>query len=216
MKFIILQSNYNEIELGIQNKDRFYSKKINKFEATSNLIPEIDNLLKQNNLNLSDLDFIAANQGPAPFTTLRVILATINGFNLAKKIPLIGIDGLHAFLSEIEKKHKNKNILILLNAFGGDIYFGLKNNQEKKFGYLKLDQFLKENKKLDNLVIAGNALQKYSNEIQTIFPQAKIENIDYVNLESIKNIALSKFLDKEVVDNLQPLYLKSTDSYKTK
>ncbi len=45
-------------------------------------------------LRFLDLAFIAAHQGPAPFTTLRVCLTTVNGFAFATGMPLIGINGL--------------------------------------------------------------------------------------------------------------------------
>ena len=57
-------------------------------------------MLKQHALTFSGLAFIAAHQGPAPFTTLRVCLTTVNGFAFATQVPLIGVNGLKELVDE--------------------------------------------------------------------------------------------------------------------
>ena len=53
--------------------------------ASAQLLPLIDQLLVQHECELSDLDFIALDQGPGAFTSLRVVLTTINGIAFAQK-----------------------------------------------------------------------------------------------------------------------------------
>ena len=75
------------------------------------------------------LAFLAVNQGPGAFTSLRVIIASINGLALgdAQK-RLIGVDGLDALAQEAHQKYiKDQNALLvpLLNAYNSEVYYGV-------------------------------------------------------------------------------------------
>ncbi len=99
---LIIQHTEQTVEIALfDNAQCRGSVAVEKSAASALLIPKIQELLTTNNLQLSDLDFIAANAGPGPFTTLRTILATVNGLGYAVSIPLIGIDGLDAMLDEV-------------------------------------------------------------------------------------------------------------------
>ena len=93
------------------------------------LIPMIDTLLKQTAINVSDLAYIAVNIGPAPYNTLRALIATANAIAFAKKIPLVGCNAL-SLLTEFYTQ-ENFQTVALLQAFSGHVYF----KQSKTQGY---------------------------------------------------------------------------------
>ena len=99
------------------------SQFLHKFDASRLLITAIDSLLAAHNLTRSQLNFIAVNQGPGPFTTLRTVLSTVNGLAYALSVPLIGVDGLAAFADEV---YTGGVTAVMLNAFNHDLYFALK------------------------------------------------------------------------------------------
>ena len=53
--------------------------------------PEIDEMLKKNNLKPNQLDAVAVSIGPGSYTGLRVGLATAKGLCYALNIPLIAV-----------------------------------------------------------------------------------------------------------------------------
>src|SRR5436190_17333509 len=93
--FLTLHGTAQHVEVGLfQEKKLLKSITIKNSDTNKLIIPTIDSLLKQENLSLAHLAFIAANQGPGPFTTLRTILTTVNGLHFASNLPIIGIDSL--------------------------------------------------------------------------------------------------------------------------
>lgn len=121
---IIIKSTYTTSQVGIYKNSECVAMRKEIEQASTTLIPVLSELLQKNNLSLENISYIGAYQGPGPFTTLRVLLASINGIAWSRKIPLVGIDGIDALLEE----HTDQNFPItiaLLNAYNNDAYFGI-------------------------------------------------------------------------------------------
>lgn len=141
--FLAINSTYQHVQIALYNDDSLIAQhQEHKYRASKNLIPLIDSLLLGNNLKLADINFICINKGPGPFTTLRTVITTINGISFAAGTPLIGINCLDAFLQEY-KNPDYPHTVILLNAFGQDVYFATDKHQ----GYKNIDLILQELKK---------------------------------------------------------------------
>lgn len=56
----------------------------------------VDELLKENNITLKELDAIAVSKGPGSYTGLRIGVSTAKGLCYGAKLPLIGISTLQA------------------------------------------------------------------------------------------------------------------------
>lgn len=130
--FISIQGSYTDLDVSLFNhRICLARKKESGHRASSFLLSIIDNLLKAQQLSLSNLSFIALDRGPGAFTSLRVIVATVNGLAFGKQVPLIGVNGLSAlwqetFLTLSSAPTKPDVIACLLNAYGNDVYYYLK------------------------------------------------------------------------------------------
>jgi len=91
-------------------------------QASACLLTNIEALLGAKNLTLIDLAFIAANAGPAPYTTLRTILTTVNGIGYASTLPLIAVNGIETLVRE-HYRAEYTHTFGLLNAFCDDVYY---------------------------------------------------------------------------------------------
>lgn len=122
--FLALQVTYQHLEVGIFNQHDLlaYTQK-DKHAASTYLTFYLDEVLAQSHITLDNISFIAACQGPAPFTSLRTLLSSVNGIAFARSIPLIGIDGLQSFVHE---HHKDSAYTIaIFNAFADEAYFAI-------------------------------------------------------------------------------------------
>lgn len=213
--FLAMQHTYHGIELGLfQGPHLVQSVVDDKKKASKQIVALANSLLRDNDLSFCNLSFFAANQGPGPFTTLRVVIATVNGFAFATKKKIIGIDGLQALLEQ----HKNKTAPVtvaLLNAYSGDLYFGIQTNNETKKSYANSSVlFAQIKKQFPNKPIEfiGQAVAMYQQELENIFgDNAKLEkNIEHCSIEQIGIMAWRQWEQKEnLSDQLFPLYLKS-------
>ena len=125
MTYLAIQNTYDEVQIALcANQEMVARTTINKINASAHCIPAIDTLLTQHNLTLADLSCIVANCGPGPFTTLRVVLTTVNGIQAASSLPLIGIDSLDALIQEYSNSAYPLTVA-LLNAFNQDVYYAV-------------------------------------------------------------------------------------------
>ena len=216
MHFIAIQNTYEAIELAVCHQTTIIDRThIAKEQASKLIIIELEQLLRRNNLQLSDCSFIAANQGPGPFTTLRVVITTVNALSFATKIPLIGINGLEAIL----KEHASSDYpfsIALLNAFNHDVYFGIAQaGIMVQDGYDNGQHFLQElrqNFPDTPLHFIGNAIPLYQKEIQTLFGNLALfkEPIPQTcSLAQIATLGWHAWQERQhICFQLMPLYLK--------
>ena len=212
--FISLQGSYSNLELSLFIGSNCIEKiKENNLRASSLLIPKINDLLQNNSLELKDLDFIAVDQGPGAFTSLRVVITIVNALSFAKKIPLIGIDGLDALYNQALDLTDLKNIVVILNAYNNDVYFAFNKNGILEKGYKKIDKLiseLKEQYKDSRIMFVGNACKQHESLISKDLNYSFI-NLETASSEQIAKMALEKWNsnDKDLSYKLKPLYLKS-------
>lgn len=122
------------------------------------LLKGIDDILKQTNTKLKDIDFFGCIIGPGSFTGIRIGVSTIKGFALAlnkKVITATSMELLEENVRNQKKEEENKKnketIITVIDARNDEVYASInKNNKRENFAG-NIDDFviklLEENKK---------------------------------------------------------------------
>lgn len=191
MTYLAIQHTYNTFEMALFINNQFIDKMSEDKRHTSKLfIPLLQQLLSKNAIAFAELSFCAVNCGPGPFSTLRSILASVNGLHAATNIPLIGIDGLEAtFLDFYDLAYENT--IVLLNAFNNESY------------YLTATG--------DNIISTGyKNTDLLMQELAEQFSAGTINVIDnkMCSIEKIAQLGYEKYSNKESNGYLMPLHLK--------
>ncbi len=187
-------------------------------ELSRLIIPIIDKCLKKTGLALKDIDFLAVGLGPGSFTGLRIGLATIKGFALALKKPVIGINSLDVLA--YSAGDEDKDICPLVDAKRALVYSAIYRkdgaNRRRKSRYLLvgINELLGYIKK--ETVFLGDAIMLYRVKIDNRLRQkAYFEKEDnwYPRPEFLLALALEKIKNKEFKDAVKivPLYLYPKD-----
>jgi tRNA threonylcarbamoyl adenosine modification protein YeaZ len=189
--FLTLQNTYETVEVGLFSPAPalIASRTVTKMHASRELIPLVDQLLKDHSIALDNLPYIVVNQGPGPFTTLRVVISTVNGISLATGIPLIGIDALEAMRRQWQDTTYPCTAFIF-NAFGFDVYALIEKKGTVIFkGCVAIDQLLVTlHQEKESIRFLGNGAHLYRDKItQVLETQAIIpESLPlYSSLEQI-------------------------------
>lgn len=213
--YLIIHTRYKDIQLGVYHDcDLIESAVIDSKSSSKLLIHTISDLLRAAAISLNALSFIGCHQGPAPFTTIRVALATVNGLASAQKIPLVGVNGLLAALDE--QSHTYDYMLVMLNAFCNDVYYALyekKRDTILEIGYAPArDLIIKFSEKYAGIFyIIGNGAQLHKNLLEEYFAHRGIINLDVemASIERIAQLAFKQFNCGDLQTQLLPIYLKN-------
>jgi len=217
--YITLQSTYHTVECALfSDTELLKNITINKHEASRFLMSRLHELLEEHSLTWKNITFLGVNQGPAPFTTLRALITTVNGISFSRHIPLVGVDGLRSFLYE---QHKNGITIVLQNAFAQDVYFAEQEKELVKTGWANGTEYLEElakNYPTETIKFVGNGVPLLQKEITELFSnRAEIAEHcpEVVQLTTVAELAKQLWLnEKKGAPHLTPLYLK-TQEYKT-
>lgn len=102
------------------------------------LMPAMNHLLESAGVSISEIDLYAVALGPGSFTGLRIGIATAQGLALAQDKPLIGISTLEALA--MNGILFSGLVAPILDAFRGEVYWGLFKTQEKVLKRIEEDQ----------------------------------------------------------------------------
>ncbi len=93
-------------------------------QASSRLIPQIQALLAQAELQIGQLQSIAYGAGPGSFTGLRTACSVAQGLGFAARVPLLPIDSLLAVAEDARSGDEPCSVLATLDARMDEIYAG--------------------------------------------------------------------------------------------
>lgn len=216
MNYLAVQTTYEQLEIGLFDDNQLIDQvNEDKKKASTTIVLHIDDLLKKNKISLQDLAFIAVNQGPAPFTSLRVVIASVNGISFATGLPLVGVDALDVFMYE-NGDPAWPSTVALLNAFNNDVYFAYEQPEKTlQKGCSSLESFLeslKEKTSLETLRFIGNGAELFKDLIEQHFsnkaffpdPIPQYPSLYRIGLAGLKN--WQKKIN--ITNQLLPLYLK--------
>jgi tRNA threonylcarbamoyladenosine biosynthesis protein TsaB len=72
-------------------------------DASQLLLPWVQEMLAQAQINLSDLDAIAVGVGPGAFTGVRLGVAAVQGLAVSANLPVISVVSLDAIAAQVIK-----------------------------------------------------------------------------------------------------------------
>ena len=174
------------------------------------LTSSIQNILSENNLDVSSLSAVSIGIGPGSFTGLRIGFSVAKGLCYPHNIDLIGISSLKIIANSVVKE--NKNIISLIKDKGNHYYMSKYSNDLKEIVEPKIKLIDRDyifNILDDNSVIVVNTDE--SNEFISDLVNEKIQvikrtisSIDMISL-SHKSLEEKKFED---IAYIEPMYVK--------
>ena len=98
-------------------------------QHSQRLLPMIDSILKEAEVELSSLDMLAFGRGPGSFTGVRIATGMIQGLALGTGLKVAGVSTLKAMAVEVAKhageKVEERLIAVASDARMGEVYFSV-------------------------------------------------------------------------------------------
>jgi len=179
----------------------------------------IDDLLRENKIQYTDLNAVAASKGPGSYTGLRIGVSTAKGLCYALDIPLIAINTLRSMaygMAKIYLKERktSENILFcpMIDARRMEVYSAIYNKDNNEVRETKAE------------IIDKNSFSEYLEQNQMIFfgdgatkcksiithPNAVFYNDIHTSATNMLSLAEEKFQKQQFEDvaYFEPFYLK--------
>lgn len=204
--FIIAQSTYTSIEVGLHDQNQLTrTATIDKKDACAQLIPKIDALLKEEGITLGNITQIIVNKGPAPFSSLRTVITTMNSISFAAGVPLVGVSVFEA-LNYAYNAKGDQELLIVLRAYSKEYYYAFyAPGKDAVIGSCASDQ-LPPVALTANTQIIGHS-DALAGALQSSF---SITPVSYATLEAVAQAGMQS-IQKHVAasHHISPLYIKN-------
>jgi tRNA threonylcarbamoyladenosine biosynthesis protein TsaB len=178
------------------------------------LMPMVDEVLAEADIEARDLDLIAATRGPGSFTGVRIAIAAARGLALVTRAKLFGTDSLSVMArASLDAGAEPKGpFAVAVDARRGMIYFGLYDDRAKRLdGPLLISPedavgHLAEDARI--AVGSGAALLAKAAAAKGRAMSATLESLQ----PSAAALAQIAFESGETCEILRPLYLRPPDA----
>lgn len=174
----------------------------------------VDDLLKENNFKITDLDAVAVSEGPGSYTGLRIGVSTAKGICFGIEKPLIAVPTLYCLANSVLNTIKvtaNSLLCPMIDARRMEIYTAFYNSKAERVSEIKpliIDEnsFVEEIKNHE-IIVFGTGAEK----CKTVFKN-NVQFIDNVlpSATFMCEISEKYFNKNEFVDvaYFEPFYLK--------
>ncbi|WP_412983738.1 tRNA (adenosine(37)-N6)-threonylcarbamoyltransferase complex dimerization subunit type 1 TsaB [Pontimicrobium sp. IMCC45349] len=178
----------------------------------------IDEVLKEAEMLLQDIDAVAVSKGPGSYTGLRIGVSTAKGLCFSADKPLISISTLEALAHQVKT---NKGVIIpMLDARRMEVYSAVFDDEFKSIREIQaqiLDElsfveYLEQGK----VFFVGNGIEKTKmliNHPNAVFVEGKLPSANEMSM-----LAYNKYKKSDIEDvaYFEPYYLKDFIALKPK
>jgi len=173
----------------------------------------LEDLIKNAEIELDEVDFYIINCGPGSYTGVRIGMAVIKTFAQVFKKPIVPINSLELIASQII--HQKKEFAVLLNCTRREIFFNkFKIFEEQPVSktpilLTNLEKFLES---YDNIPVVLYRLNQEKRNPEPMFNLIKILKLDYPVPDAmlLDRLGAKKILKSSFNSNspINPIYIK--------
>ena len=128
-----------------------------KSTHSDRLILEINRLLQEAEICLSELNALAVGAGPGRFTGVRTAIATAKALSFSLEIPVYPVNSLKVLAEEFY----GEALFVSLQAFKNQIYFAEFYSQKEKISLLSFEQWREKIKNLKKKIICISDVENF-------------------------------------------------------
>lgn len=166
----------------------------NEVTHSEKMLPLIDEVLKENNITLKDINMYACINGPGSFTGIRIGLSTLKAFSFVDDKNIFSMSSTD-LLSYVTYKNSNyfeskekASIISLIDARNDRVYYTVNELSVDTDGKINITNILSPSNEdintlisslannYTNVIFTGDCVEKYTNIIQEKYTNAGIFN----------------------------------------
>ena len=190
-------------------------------EHSQRLLPMVDEVLKEANIKIADVNLIAYGRGPGSFTGIRICTSMTQGLALGHDIPVIGISTLAAMAQMAIDTDSAKQVFVAIDARMNEIYWGQFTNLDgiaTLVGEEHVSTPEQVNILLDTeqtITLCGTGFDAYPDLLSNL-DSTQMSDIKLPDAKAMLTLAQLGYKQglSTPVDELAPVYLRDTVTWK--
>ncbi|KYH32425.1 tRNA threonylcarbamoyladenosine biosynthesis protein TsaB [Clostridium tepidiprofundi DSM 19306] len=223
MKILSLDSATESATCSILDENKLLGEIIFNYKKQHSIVlmPIIDELLKNTNTSLEDIDGFVVSKGPGSFTGLRIGMAVIKGLAQGTNKPFVSISTLDALAYNLA--FTDGIICPIMDALRDNVYTALYEfngnelNRLTDYMAISVDDLillLKDEKK--SVTFVGDAVTKFKDKLNSEIKSVKFSptHLNIAKASSLAELGLIK-LKKGFADDLYssaPVYIRKSQA----
>lgn len=224
MKILSLDSSTESASCAVVSEDKLYGEITFNYKKQHSivLLPMIDNLLKNVNIDVNSLDGFVVCKGPGSFTGLRIGAAVIKGLSQGTGKPFASVSSLDSLAYNLA--YTEGIICPMINALRGNVYTALykfENSNLKRISeymMISMEDLIRKLNEINECVcFVGDAINIFKSYIlQNVINKVSFApvNLNIVKAASLGELGLKLIKDNKC-DNLYtfaPFYLRKSQA----
>lgn len=204
MHILAIESSSDIFSVALAKDDQIIaSKRSDQLRSASELCAQyVDDLLREQNLTVDDMEYIVVNKGPGSFTGLRIGMSFALGFSYGHEIPVIAISSFES----LGQHKQNDDTICIIESKRDEVYYSYDNENIKKAKKTDLAETIGSRQVLTNAI---KDLATYLPENKIVETELDAETLCRILIERIKTDRVDKNED------LHLLYMSTFQPNKT-
>lgn len=230
MNYLALDASTEACSVALQVNDKIFSRyDICAQSHSLHLLPMVDEVLKEANIKLTDLDGLIFGQGPGSFTGVRIGVGVAQGLAFSANLPVVGVSSLQAMAQLAYIQYDEKQVVAAIDARMAEVYNGCFTLNESNIMQAQQDEAVTPPEHLaENLASVVNKPfyavgtgwdaypEKLGDHLLSLKENAGSPDILFPSAEAMLLIGIAKLSQGQGVsaENAQPVYVRDTVSWK--
>ena len=221
MKVLAIDTSNYVLGISLIDNEKVIGEHITnvKINHSVRVMPAIERLMKECEIETTDLTKIVVAKGPGSYTGVRIGVTIAKTLAWTLNIPLVGISSLEIAASSVGR-YFNGSISPLFDARRGQVYTGLYRYNEGKLSVIEKDQLilskdwaLELEKRSENILFVGNDLPLHRSVLEeTLGSKAFFAEMTEHNPRPSELALLGKDLPGEDVHSFVPNYIRLAEA----
>ncbi|ABV37135.1 conserved hypothetical protein [Shewanella sediminis HAW-EB3] len=202
---------------------KIYSEQVDApREHSQRILPMVDSVLSQANIQLQNVDVIAYGRGPGSFTGIRICTSMTQGLALGQDLPVIGISSLQTMAQAVFDDQGGEQFIAAIDARMGEVYWGQFTVKDGLVALIDAELVCSPDDvplTLDvsqPIVVCGTGFDTYPNLLNLSENISLAENVKFPDAKAMLALAQAGFELglSTAVDDLAPVYVRDTVTWK--
>ena len=183
---------------------------------TQRILPMVDELLTQANIQIKDVNYLVFGRGPGSFTGVRVGVSVAQGLAMGANLPVVAVSNLKAMAEEAYQKLGAEKVIALIDARMNEVYFAQFERNGEQWNEVVVEQVCSPEKAIsqfqisENMIVVGTGWAAYSQFSEQNLPLV-VSEITLPSAEYMLSIAQEEITKGNVQSALEiePVYLRN-------